>query len=97
MTGRSDWNRKAFYDAHRLLESQGYNVINPFEINPEEDHANNRAACMARDLKALESCDAIYLLQGYQHSKGAQEELSKAKRLGLTVLYQPPDNNDKIN
>lgn len=41
-----------------------------------------------RDLKALQTCDAIYLLDGWEDSKGAKAEKSVAEWLGLEIMYQ---------
>ncbi len=41
-----------------------------------------------RDADALTKSDAIYLLDGWQRSKGATAEKAIAEWLGLTVMYQ---------
>jgi hypothetical protein len=43
---------------------------------------------MAIDYKLLELSEAIYMLDGWQKSKGACAELSYAKSLGKKVIYQ---------
>lgn len=43
---------------------------------------------LATDLKHVENSDAIYLLQGWQKSKGARMELETALRCGLVVWVQ---------
>ena len=40
---------------------------------------------MRADIKALCDCDALALLDGWQHSAGAQLELHLAHRLGLEI------------
>lgn len=42
-----------------------------------------------RDLELVESCEAIYLLTGWQDSLGATIEYDRAHRLGLKVLHSP--------
>jgi hypothetical protein len=44
---------------------------------------------MAVDVAALKRCDAIYMLNNYEDSQGAQRELEIAKELGLEILYEP--------
>lgn len=41
-----------------------------------------------RDVAALKRCDAIYMLQGWEHSAGARAEKAIAEWLGLDVEYQ---------
>jgi hypothetical protein len=38
--------------------------------------------------RLLELCDAIYMLKGWESSKGANRELIYAKNMGLEVIYQ---------
>lgn len=38
--------------------------------------------------KLLELCDAIYMLKGFEESKGAMRELVYANNMGLRVLYE---------
>ena len=53
----------------------------------------DRRASLARsvmdaDLAAVRSCDAIYLLRGWETSRGARKELAEALAHGLTVLQE---------
>ena len=43
-----------------------------------------------RDLKALRTCDAIYMLDGYEQSPGANWEWAYAKELDLKIYYETP-------
>jgi hypothetical protein len=43
------------------------------------------------DLDQVAKCDAIFLLDGWEDSKGANAELALAKALGKEVLYQSPE------
>lgn len=45
-------------------------------------------AAIDRDLAALKNCDAIYLLNGWQKSRGATAEKGIAEWLGLTVMFE---------
>lgn len=46
-------------------------------------------AVMDADLAAVRSCDAIYLLRGWESSRGAKKELAEALAHGLTVMQEP--------
>ena len=41
---------------------------------------------MQADLTAVRSCDAIYLLRGWEQSRGAKKELAEAIAHGLTIM-----------
>lgn len=43
---------------------------------------------MDADLAAVRSCDAIYLLRGWEKSRGAKKELAEALAHGLTVMQE---------
>lgn len=43
---------------------------------------------MRADLKLLLDCDAIYLLKGYQNSKGAMIEYDLARILHFDIIEQ---------
>lgn len=55
---------------------------------PLRDPALARAV-MDADLAAVRSCDAIYLLRGWESSRGAKKELAEALSHGLTVMQEP--------
>lgn len=40
------------------------------------------------DLAALRSCDCIYLLKGWENSRGAKMELAEASRLNLWIWLE---------
>lgn len=47
------------------------------------------APCYMRsDLGALLTCDAIYLLDGWEYSSGARTEFEVARAAGLAIHYQ---------
>ena len=45
-------------------------------------------AVMDADLAAVRSCDAIYLLRGWEKSRGAKKELAEAIKCGLEVRQE---------
>jgi hypothetical protein len=42
---------------------------------------------MVEDIRQLMTCDAIYMLKGWEKSKGASLEHHIAKELGLEIYY----------
>ena len=68
----------------RLLE-QGYEVVNPLNNGlPRESTWNEH---MRADLKLLLDCDAIYMLNGWEYSKGASLEYDLAIDLGFKLIH----------
>ena len=86
MTGLPDLNFPEFHAHAQLLRGMGLDVVNPAEINP--DQGTPWVECLRADIAALVTCDAIYLLDGWQQSKGATLEHHIAMRLGMKALYQ---------
>lgn len=84
MTGLPDLNFPAFNAEAARLRAEGWEVLNPAEINP--DHTMAWAECMRRDIAVLVTCDAVQLLPNWQYSRGARLEEHVARELGLEIL-----------
>jgi hypothetical protein len=85
ISGIDDDNRRAFARAEDFLLQAGHEPINPHKVcEPTDDYDT----CMKKDLKALGTCQGIYLLLGWEDSPGALVELEKARELGLEVGYE---------
>lgn len=87
MSNLPDLNFPAFHTAAGQLRAAGYEVINPAEINP--DPSTPWTACMRADIAQLVTCDAIYLLPGWERSRGAHVEFTLARSLEMEVLFAP--------
>ena len=85
MTGLPNLNFDAFHSAARALRGEGHDVVNPAEINA--DPSAGWLACMRADIRELVTCDAIYLLQGWEKSRGARLEARIAEGLGFQVIF----------
>lgn len=84
MTGLPDFNFPAFNAEAARLRELGYDVVNPAEINQEQNTTWHE--CMRNDLKALLDCDALALLDGWQQSAGAHLEMHVAHRVGIHIV-----------
>jgi len=107
MRGMEDYNYPSFDRQAKVLEKQGWKVINPAEMdrddekpingphqfdpdNNYEDHEFMRNA-LKRDMVAIcECCTAIYMMSGWEESRGAKCEWHLAKALGLEIFYEAP-------
>jgi len=86
MTGYKDLNFPAFDKAADEFRLNGWTVLNP------ADHGVIDGATwedyLRFDITKLIQCDSIYMLEGWQDSKGAQLEYLIAERLEMNILYQ---------
>lgn len=86
ITGMPGLNRAAFDAAATMLRRiDGHDVVNPHENGlpadaPWEQH-------MRADLALLLECDTIYMLNGWERSRGARIEHALACDLGMAVAY----------
>lgn len=86
MSGLPHLNFPAFHAAAAKLRAEGHDVVNPAEINA--DPAAGWITCMRADIRELVTCDAIYLLLGWELSRGARLEEHIARSLGFKVLQE---------
>lgn len=87
ITGTSDYMER-FNEAQKYLESKRYTVINPAVVNSNLPKDTTWEEYMRVSLVLLEQCDAIYLLKGWERSRGASVENRHAERLGLGVIKE---------
>lgn len=85
MTGYSELNFPAFHAAADALRAQGHHVENPAEINA--DPTAQWLDCMRADIARLVTCEAVFMLPGWEKSRGANVEHSLAVGLGFEVIY----------
>ncbi len=78
--------KQAFEDAANEIRNTGLQPVNPFDNGIAED-AHWREH-MKADIKLLLDCDYIYMLKGWELSKGAKLELDVASSCGIKVLFQ---------
>ncbi len=75
-----------FTAAKILLEKQSHEVINPMEL--PHNHDKSWANYMREDIAALVTCDAIFMLDNWFESAGAQIELQLAVDLSITHYFE---------
>lgn len=73
-------------------------VVNPYRIAMRLESQYRKISSfpdytdyMREDIKALSECDAICLLPGWRHSKGARMEYRIAKILCMDIFYYTAD------
>ncbi len=67
---------------------QGWAVISPHMNTAFMDRVDSRQMFLEGDLEILERCDAIYMLNNWDSSEGAQAELIQAERDGLEIYFE---------
>lgn len=99
MTGHPDKNLESFKQAQTVLESKGYNVLNPHEI---AETVNIRFFEMGKVaeyedylkediIQMLSHADCVLVLPGWCNSKGAKLELAVALACGINVYFTMAD------
>ena len=84
MTGHEDYNRQSFNDSAEIMKSVDITPLNPAILPDGLTQAQYMDICFAM----IRAADAIYLLKGWQESKGAKAELAYAEKLGLEIRLQ---------
>lgn len=84
ITGIPEYNKPAFDSAEKKINEMGLIPISPFRLGVVSKHKSWQDY-MREDIKALMDCDAVYLLPGYEKSKGAMEEKRIAESIGIPV------------
>lgn len=74
-----------FEEAEILLVEKGYKPFNPMKLNPPTI-SKRWKEYMLDDIILLFNCDAIYLLDNWQESKGARIEHFIAKEMNMVIL-----------
>ena len=83
-----------FERAEKIIVSEGADPVNPMknglpENAPWELH-------MALDIVLLIGCEAVFLLQDWDHSRGATLEKTIAELTGKQIIYEKPTKNENI-
>ncbi len=84
-----------FKKAEEHLVGLGYGVINPVDFGKyleekykEEGKTPKWENYMRGDIELLLSCDGIYMLKGWEKSKGAKLEHEIATALKIKMMYE---------
>ena len=86
----------AFSTAEQYLSYLGYDVVNPVDIpervfdGPDRDVKRGHYY-MRESIKLLMDCDQIYMLEGWENSRGARLEQKIALELAMPRMYETED------
>ena len=98
----SEATREKFAKAEAYLKGWDFEVFNPTtsglgkvaEERARQNGTDFYTEIMKLDLEQLEKCDAIYMLNDWTDSPGAQKELEFAREHHISVWRE--DDSDKI-
>lgn len=102
ISGVENGNQEAFNDAAEALRKHGHGVLSPIEldetdgVDPAAPHdPEEYAQLLARDilLIAERGIEAVALLDGWEHSKGARAEVEFARACGLDLYTLDAEYN----
>lgn len=100
MAGIDDHNFPAFNAKAAELRALGHFVYNPAEIEPDEYakrpaylaavfHNSGYRNCLRQELRWIcDEAEAIYLMNGWEYSLGANSEFTTAKAVKLKFFYE---------
>lgn len=78
--------RARFAAVAKAMKRLGYEPVTPLE-NRLTEH-DTWEAHIVKDIATLLQCKAIYMLQGWQDSKGARIEHYIATKIGMPIMYE---------
>jgi len=102
MRGYPEFNFPAFFSVECRLQDAGWNVFNPARHDVDEYNLDTRGMkgdmheipqfnlrnALVWDTQRICESDAIFMLNGWEHSTGARAEHALALALGLKILYE---------
>lgn len=99
---RGPWYIKQNIDAAEAVALElwrmGAAVICPHKNTAFFDGADgtSRDTWILGDMAILQRCDAIYMMDGWERSEGATDELKMARDIGLPVLMNMDEAKDYL-
>ena len=87
ITGTDDFMER-FSIAQKKLERDGHDVVNPALVNSNLPKTTTYSEYMDMSICMLKMCDAIYLLNGWKSSRGANLEIIFAMLNDKKILYE---------
>ena len=90
------YHADAFNKASDYLNYLGYDVVNPLDIKAKNFTGPDREIkhwdyCMRKAVKLLMDCDQIYMLEGWEDSRGAALEQKIALELAMPRMFETED------
>lgn len=87
VTGTDDYIER-FANAEEQLKAQGFEVINPAKINAMLPRSTAYGQYMAISRTLHGFCESIYMLNGWENSRGAKQEFAWAVLDGKKIYFE---------
>ena len=87
ITGTNDYMER-FAKVEKELKEKGYTVINPAKVNAQLPEDTSYEEYMKMSFCMLDMCEAIYMLNGWSKSCGANRELGYAMAKDKIIMYE---------
>ena len=87
ITGTDDYMER-FAKAEKELTEQDYSVVNPAKVNAQLPEDTNYEEYMNMCFCMLDMCDAIYMLQDWKKSCGANREYGYSLAKDMIIMYE---------
>lgn len=87
ITGTNDYMER-FKAAEEKLTLDGHTVFNPAAVNSMMPTETTYEEYMRVSFTLLDMCDVIYMMRGWQDSKGANREYGYALGKDMTILEE---------
>ena len=87
ITGTDDYMER-FAKAEKELTEQGYSVVNPAKVNAQLPVDTTYEEYMKMCFCMLDICEAIFMIQGWSKSFGANRELGYAMAKDMIIMYE---------
>lgn len=87
VTGTDDYLER-FAEAEIQLKAQGFEVINPTAVNALLPRSTSYGEYMAMSRLLLGFCDCVFMLNGWENSRGAKQEFAWAVLTDKKIYFE---------
>ena len=90
ITGIPNYQER-FKNAETMLYNKGHYPVNPCNVDAVMPPNSTWEDYVEVDLAILRRCEAIYMLYGWEKSKGARREIAQAVEMGIPIYLSAFD------
>ena len=87
ITGTTDYMER-FKRAERRIRAAGHEVVNPAAVNSALPASTTYEEYMTMSITMLDMCNAVYVLEGWEKSKGSNMEITHALHTGKMIEFE---------
>ena len=87
ITGTTDYIQR-FERAEKALSNSNYIVINPAKVNAQLPIETTLKEYIQMSMTMLKMCNSIYMLKGWEDSKGARLEYNYAVENNYKIIFE---------